>query len=427
MSGSTAKLVSSPVEYLNDAFAVPQTAYSENANIDPQVLPVRRTRAHELAGQVERLLTRMRIAVIYGGDKTEDGAVIYQSHNPRSWKSYRTVAEDIAASLRRMGCRYVSLMADDMRLAQRLQDEGIHFAWLNTGGVQGFCSVSHAPAILEMLGVPYLGHDPLTAGILDSKHTFKRQLMGLGIPTAEFMTWHGAGEPLNPSENPEFQRVFGDYKGPFIVKPVSGRASLNVEFVGDIFGLAPVAQEIFELTQNHVLIERYLGGREFCVAACGPTVARNGELEKLDGPFTFAAVERVLQEDERIFTSMDKRPITGKRVRQLDPVEDAEVIKELNELGRKVFTDLNMETLVRLDVRADEEGRLFVLETNPKPDLKAPTEDGVTSLIAEGLTQCGMSYDDLILSLIADRVDLLLRQRRGSAGHLVELLTICEA
>ncbi len=85
-----------------------------------------------------------------------------------------------------------------------------------------------------------------------------------------------------------------------------------------------------------------------------------------------------------------------------------------------------METLVRLDVRADDKGQLFVLETNPKPDLKAHTSDGVTSLIAEGLAECGMSYDDLILSLGADRVDLLLRQRCGSAGHLVNLLTICE-
>ena len=427
MSGSAAKLVSSPIEYFQSAVAAPASIYEEVVDVNPHTLPVRRTRADELAGQVERLLSRMRIAVIYGGDKTEDGAVIYQSHNPRSWKSYRAVAEDIAESLRRMGCRYVTLMADDMRLAQRLQDEGIHFAWLNTGGVQGFCSVSHAAATLEMLGVPYLGHDPLMAGILDSKHTFKRQLMGFGIPTAEFMTWHGAAGPLNPSVNPAFQRSFGDYKGPFIVKPVSGRASLNVEFVGDIYGLAPVAKEIFDLTQNHVLIERYLGGREYCVAACGPTVARDGVIDKLDGPFTFAAVERVLQEDERIFTSMDKRPITGERVRNLDPVEDANVVNKLNELGRRVFSELNMETLVRLDVRADEHGQLFVLETNPKPDLKAPTDDGVTSLIAEGLAQCGMSYDDLILSLIADRVDLLLRERRGSAGHLVELLTICEA
>ncbi len=201
-------------------------------------------------GQVKRLMARMRIAVIYSGDKTEDGAVIYQSHNPRSWKSYRAVAENIAASLKRMGCKHVSLMTDDMRRAQRLQDEQIHFAWLNTGGVKGFCSISHAPAILEMLGVPYLGHDPLMAGILDNKHTFKRQLMGLGIPTAEFMTWHGAAGPLDPKNNPAFLKAFGDYEGPFIVKPVSGRVSLNVEFVGDVYSLAPVAQEIYDLTQN---------------------------------------------------------------------------------------------------------------------------------------------------------------------------------
>ena len=122
MSGSTAKLVSSPIEYLHGAMATPEPEYAEAIDVNPNVLPVHRTRADELAGQVERLLSRMRIAVIYGGDKTEDGAVIYQSHNPRSWKSYQTVAEDIAASLRRMGCRYVTLMADDMRLAQRLQD-----------------------------------------------------------------------------------------------------------------------------------------------------------------------------------------------------------------------------------------------------------------------------------------------------------------
>ena len=121
MSGSAAKLVSSPVAYLQSAITAPAPIFEAAVDVNPHTLPVRRTRADELAGQVERLLSRMRIAVIYGGDKTEDGAVIYQSHNPRSWKSYRAVAEDIAESLRRMGCRYVTLMADDMRLAQRVK------------------------------------------------------------------------------------------------------------------------------------------------------------------------------------------------------------------------------------------------------------------------------------------------------------------
>lgn len=387
----------------------------------------RKTRDNELMGQVQRLLARMRIAVIYGGNKDDEGSVLYRTHNPRSWKSYEAVASDIADSLRRLGCRHVSLMADDMRLADRLREDNIQFAWLNTGGVQGYCAVSHAPAIMEMLGVPYVGHEPLTAGILDSKHTFKRQLKSFGIPTAKFVTWHAMRGPLNPLCDFDFRLEFGEYKGPYVVKPVSGRASLNVEYVERTEDIPEVAERIFELTQSHVLIEEFLSGREYCVAACGPLIARNGELTRLDGPFTFALVERVLQPDEHIFTSMDKRPITGDRVRPLDPVADEPEIHALHALARQVFVDLNIETLVRLDVRANAEGRLNVLEANPKPDLKAPVEGGVTSLIAEGLAECGMSYDDLILSLIADRLDLVLMQRRGSADHLQALLTNCEA
>lgn len=389
--------------------------------------PRRLTRANELAGQVAQLLEKARIAVVFGGNKSDDGAVLYQSHNPRSWKSYEAVAQDIADSLGRLGCSNVSLMADDMRLGQRMRDEAIQFAWLNTGGVQGYCAVSHAAAILDMLGVPYVGHEPLTAGILDSKHTFKRQLQGFGIPTGKFITWHGSRGRFEPSSNPDFQRAFSGYEGPFIVKPVSGRASLNVEFTETVGELADVVEQIFDLTQSHVLIEEYLSGREFCVAACGPIVAQDGQVSRLDGPFTFAAVERLLDPEERIFTSMDKRPITGARVRSLDPRTERPLIRDLHGLARRVFDDLSLETLVRLDVRADAEGRLFVLEANPKPDLKAPTASGVTSLIAEGLKECGMQYDDLILSLLADRLDVILRQSRGCPNHLRSILTNYEA
>ena len=151
-------------------------------------IPRRRTRSSELLGQVQRLMARMRIAVICGGDKNQDGSVIYQTHNPRSWKSYEAVAGDIADSLRRLGCEHVVVLPDDMTLGDQLREQGIHMAWLNTGGVQGYCSVSHAAATLEMLGVPYVGHEPLSAGILDSKHVFKRQLRGAGVPTARFLT-----------------------------------------------------------------------------------------------------------------------------------------------------------------------------------------------------------------------------------------------
>ncbi|MFL5044745.1 MAG: D-alanyl-alanine synthetase, partial [Xanthobacteraceae bacterium] len=88
----------------------------------------------ELEAQIERLMPRLRLAVIFGGNKSTPGSVIYPSHNTRSWKSYEAVATDIAASLRRIGFRHVQLMPDDMHLGERLRREDIHMAWLNTGG-----------------------------------------------------------------------------------------------------------------------------------------------------------------------------------------------------------------------------------------------------------------------------------------------------
>lgn len=384
-------------------------------------MPRRRSRIEELEQQIARLLPRLRIAVIFGGDKSADGAVINRTVNPRPWKSYEKVAHDIAAALMRIGFREVAILPDDMQLGERLRRAGTHLAWLNTGGVQGFAAMSHAAAMLEMFGVPYLGHDPITTSILDSKHLFKRELALLGLPTAPFMAWHPARGPLAAPQNPRFHQAFGDHPGPFVVKPVSGRASHHVRVVDHISDIEDAISDIYAATDNHVLIETFLSGNEYCIAVAGPVIARNGRLSRLNGPFTFSAIERRLDGDERIFTSMDQRPITIDRVRLLTPEADQPVHDQLHALGRTVFEELDLETLIRLDVRADAAGRLYVLEANPKPDLAAPVADK-TSLVCAGLPLLGMSYDDLVLGLLADRLDILFCRRRGSAHRLLELV-----
>lgn len=385
-------------------------------------LPPRRVgRSEELQKQVDILIDKMNVAVIYGGDKNVEGAVINPTSNPRSWKSYQAVAEDIAASLRRLGCKNVTLFPDDMRLGERLRHENVHLAWLNTGGVQGYNSMAHASAMLEMFGIPYVGHDPLTAATLDTKHVFKQALKASGIPTAPFMTWHLARGLFLPKQTSRFKQVFGKHRGPFVVKPVSGRASHHVLVVDTVDQLTEAVSEVYLATENHVLIERYLPGREFCVAVCGPVTAAARRLDRHAGAFVFAAVERRLDSDERIFTSMDQRPITRSRVRALKAPEDAAEITQLEELGRRVYDELHLETLVRLDVRGDADGLMYVLEANPKPDLKAPTEEK-TSLVCASLQEYGMSYDDLIFSLLADRIDLLFACRRGTVHELAKLL-----
>lgn len=380
------------------------------------------SRVEQLQAQLDVLKKRMRIAVLYGGNKDVDGAVLYRTGNPRPWKSYQQVAEDIVGALGRIGFEHVVALPDDMNIGNRLRSENIHFVWLNTGGVQGMGALSHAPSMLEMFGMPYVGHNPLNAGNLDFKHLFKRDIALLGLPTAAFMTWHMGRGPLQVDNCSRFERAFGDYDGRFIVKPVSGRASLHVHVAADRSEIPMLVEEVFDVTENHVLIEKYLPGREFCVAVCGPTLARQGNLERRGEPFAFATIERRLESDEAIFTSMDKKAISSARLKMLTSPEDESIIQGLRRLAVSVYNELDIETLIRLDVRADAEGNLFVLEANPKPDLAAPRPES-TSIVAEGLTQEGMTYDDLILSLLADRLDILFSQRRGMAVSVEALLS----
>lgn len=379
------------------------------------------TRPVHLELLVSQLLQRMRIAVIFGGNKSADGAVIRAAGNPRSWKSYESVARDIGDALQRLGCQHVALYCDDMQLGARLRDDNIHFSWLNTGGVQGHCSVAHAASMLELLGVPYVGHDPLTAALLDNKYMFKRQLMALNIPTAPFMLWHPNTSSSNVGDDPQFRFVFADWNEGFIVKPISGRASLHVHYVDNAADIGAIAREVFDITRNGVLVEAYLPGREYCVAVTGPTIRRQERLEQLGRPFAFAAVERVLETHERVFTSMDVKQITNERLRVLDPNNDSVVIDGLQELATALYTQFPLRTLVRLDVRADRNDRLFVLEANPKPDLKAPDSKG-TSLICAGLHHDQMSYDDLILSILADRISQMFNDGDGAGQRLIDVI-----
>lgn len=365
---------------------------------------------------LSQLIRSLRVAVIYGGNKRGEGAVLREAHNPRSWKSYETVARNIAGSLTKLGFADVAVLPDDMRLAESLRANKINFAWVNSGGVQGRNAISHTPSLLEMLGIPYIGHDPLTAGLLDSKHHFKRQLQSLNIATAPFFVWHPDEPRTNAVSDRRFKSLFAKWPNGFVVKPVTGRASLHVHFVERARDVAAAVRHVHEVTQNSVMVEAYLPGREYCIAVCGSVVVQKNKAQQMAGPFAFSAIERKLGKNERIFTSMDLKPITAARTRPLLADIDGDVVGRLEEMARSVYVGTPLQTLVRLDVRADHTGKLFVLEANPKPDLAAPSAKS-TSLIVAGLARYGMSYDDLILSVFADKAAALFDGRPHSVDQ----------
>jgi D-alanine-D-alanine ligase len=59
------------------------------------------------------------------------------------------------------------------------------------------------------------------------------------------------------------------------------------------------------------------------------------------------------------------------------------------------------------------------LEANPKPDLAAPRATSA-SLISLGLPDLGMTYDDLIRTILAERVNTLFEGRTESVTSFLQ-------
>lgn len=352
------------------------------------------------------LKKRARIAVIYGGIARAGSTVINETINGRGTKTYEAVAHYIAGSLRQSGFYEVELIPEDMHLAARLIERKIDLVWLNTGGVQGACPMAHAASICEQVGIPYVGHSPGSVALLDDKGLFKCKLRSLGIATADYLV-------VNPGQAVSAlalaERFRGQEQERYIVKPTSGRASLNVEVANCLSEVPDLIELVRAATGGGaVLVEEYLSGQEFAVAVDGPWVSKGGgqSVTKLSRPHAFSAVQRVLDDSELIWPSMDVRAITGDRMRlTTGPIHAA-----LLALAEHVYRDCGLETCVRLDIRADWSGSLRVLECNPKPDL-APSSDGRTSVICVGLPEAGMTYNDLILSILINRLDYLHTHR----------------
>ncbi len=370
-----------------------------------------------LSNNHNRLKQHLSIAVIHGGNKYDEGSCFYKTHNPRATKSYESVAQQIAEALRNAGYRHVITLPENAQLLEQLHSHGIDIVFCNSGGLQGYNPMSHLPAILEMVGLPYVGHNPLNATQLDNKHLFKQALTDLGIPTPTFLVCHNCNQSFEEFKARIEQR-FGQSNGPYIVKPTSGRASIYVNYAKDINEAWLLTQETIKKTSHTVLVEEYLPGREFVVAVGGPIVKNNNRLNALDTPFAFSVIERKLEDNEYVFTSMDKKAISSNR---LVSVDNEELIQKINLLGQQVHAGLCLQGLVRVDIRMNANGQLSVMEANPKPDLTRPGPHK-TSLVCHGLPKERMSYEELIESQLLNAISLRMKTLPDSMPHICRLL-----
>jgi D-alanine-D-alanine ligase len=353
-------------------------------------------------------LRRARIAVVFGGTPVAGENAVHVTGRGRG-KNYQAVAVDIANALVELGATFtnVKMLEDDIHLGRRLGELKIDLVWLNSGGCQGLGGMVHAAAVCEALGLAYIGHSPYVTALLDDKAAFKAVAALTGIKTAKFVVVPGGVT----RDAGHFQRHFtcNPCDGPLVVKPTSGRASLNVEIAESIADVPRVVAEVAAATHGGaVLVEGYASGPEYAVGVMpGPWRSIGGVLHReARNAVVVSPIERIHGDGERIFASIDRRAPTDDRFRGVT----GEIRALLFEMAMAVSERFELGTLVRLDVRTNELGELLVLEANPKPDLRRPA-DGVTSVTSCGLADQGMDYLDLIRTILANRLHVLQHQR----------------
>ena len=246
----------------------------------------------------------------------------------------------------------------------------------------------HIPAMLDILDIPYTGAGMFTlASCLDKART-KQILSFHKIPTPRFQVFESAKERLNSRLG-----------FPLIVKPLHEDASIGITEDSLVSSTRKLKKKISFLIENYkqpALVEEFIEGREVNVGILGDT--------KLS----------VLGISEIIFDKLPKSlpricTYTAKwqkdsRLYQNTPVKcPAELPKKLENkikrLSLSAYKALRCRDYGRVDFRLDKQGRPFVLEVNPNPDI---SEDAGLFRMAKA---AGLSYKELIDKILKSALE----------------------
>ena len=321
----------------------------------------------------------MKIAIIYNRDSQ---AVINLFGTPNREKYGLETIERIMKALE-LGGHQVKAFEGDKNIIHALEGfmpsvisgERPGLVFNLSYGIQGRARYTHIPAILEMLGIPYVGSGPETHAVALDKVLTKMVLLQKGLPTPKFTVL----------DTPDFSLPLKeDLIFPLIVKPKDEAVSFGLKIVRSEDELREGVKAIYGLFKAPTLVEEYIDGREFNVGLLG-----NDPVEALP------PVELVFKEGEHIFTYEDKVKQSGRTVEKVCPANLApEDTERLKSLAIDAFNALGCFDSARVDFRMDRQGNPYILEINSMASL------GLGGSYVFAAEKVGLDYNDLANRLI---------------------------
>lgn len=311
------------------------------------------------------------------GDSTEDLARRLDGGSPHA----RTIVPSI-----------LSLAGEEIDVVANL----LHGGTGEGGGVQ---------AILELLGIPFMGSGSVASMISMDKALSRSVFQAHGIPIAEGFLWRpeirAPGAPLpprravgreadparDPATSPDGAvppveivppgeaELAGIGGYPLVVKPIAQGSTVGITIVGEAadWPAAYRTAQPYIDPRRGLLIEKYIPGRELTVSI----------VEGVDLPVVEIRPKTGFYDFERKYTPgateyVVPAPLPG------------EIAANLVSWSRQAFAIFGCEGIARVDFRLDPEGRAACLELNTIPGMTP------TSLVPMAAKSVGIGFGELL-------------------------------
>ena len=293
---------------------------------------------------------------------------------------------DVITTLKSMGHDVypVGLASDLAVIAKAREEHKPHIAFNLLEDFEGQALFDqHVVSYLELLKQAYTKCNPRGLTLAHDKALTKKILSYHRIAVPGFAVFPVGQKVVRP------QRL----KFPLFVKSVVEEGSVGISqasVVNDDTKLAERVEFIHRQTNNHAIAEQYIEGREIYVGVIG-----NRKLQ------TYTPWELVINNLPEgalnIATGRLKwNPAYQKKVGLVTKPADLspELERDLALLSKRIYRHLCLSGYARLDYRMTNNGKFYLLEANPNPQI-AINED-----FADSAAHSGLKYAQLLQKII---------------------------
>jgi D-alanine-D-alanine ligase len=240
---------------------------------------------------------------------------------------------------------------------------------------------AQVPSVLEMLGIPYSGSDPLSLAVCLEKSLTKQLVAEAGVTTPRWCV-------INTIEELDTYD-WSHFPCPAFIKPLhegSSKGILNASRVDDEYALKELVARQVGLYAQPVMVEQFIPGDEVTVGLLG------------NEPVCVVGIMRVLPHNAGpdFVYSLEVKRNWQELVQYECPAKlDAAVLQEIERASLVAYKTLGIRDLARVDFRIACDGTPYFLEVNPLPGLNPKSGDLI--IMSQAM---GWSYEKLIHTIL---------------------------